>query len=661
MNQPLLLTNVNSCSCTDSGKQSPLIDISETRKGSQSMMHKPIKFFPLCLLLFAAGAVAQTTVTGTGTANTIPLFTGSSTLGNSAITENNGVIDIGSPSVHSQLTVFGPVAIGEDTNGTAIVDAYNGDAYFGNNTTTNGIAVNSSGLVGIGTTTPGSRLEVNGNIAITRGSTGALVFADGTSLSSATGLQSGSGSTTTLGTVTTGVWNATPLTSAYLPSNVAYNNIGQMFTAGQLQATSSGTIAGEIDSINSSKTTAGTATRWSIYNTTSTYGNSLQFWDYDTIGCASGGLCSSRLTLMDSGNVGIGTMNPQAMLDVAGAINGRNFSIPVTTANAQWAKIGTFTAGPSGETIRLTAYIHSGYNANNSQDSTYAISFKSSNGISVDGNGFAGNGSWYAIGFNNSIPPGSIKWVANAAGTNASSFDLYIYLPSYTGGSHYAVTIDQNAGWTNAGTFASDPGVASSTVLIAAAEFDIPYGNVGIGTTTPGASLEVNGNVKLTQGSGASMTFPDGTVQSTAWNGTLPGGDYAESIDVQGDRTTYEPGDVIVIDPSAPGKFAKSEKAYSKLVAGVFSTKPGLVGRRATTARLDKEAEVPMAMMGIVPTKVSSENGAIEPGDLLVSASTPGYAMKGTDSARLTGAVIGKALAPLKSDSGVIEVLISLQ
>lgn len=58
---------------------------------------------------------------------------------------------------------------------------------------------------------------------------------------------------------------------------------------------------------------------------------------------------------------------------------------------------------------------------------------------------------------------------------------------------------------------------------------------------------------------------------------------------------------------------------------------------------------------------MSAENGPIERGDLLVSASTPGYAMKGTDRDQLAGAVIGKALAPLKSGMGVIEVLISLQ
>lgn len=186
-------------------------------------------------------------------------------------------------------------------------------------------------------------------------------------------------------------------------------------------------------------------------------------------------------------------------------------------------------------------------------------------------------------------------------------------------------------------------------------------GDVGIGTTSPGAQLEVNGSIKLTSGSGASMTFADGTVQSTAWNGTTLGGDYAEAVDVLGERSDYEPGDVIVMDPSEPGKFTKSAGTYSKLVAGVYSTKPGLVGRRLTVPRVDKAAEVPMAMVGIAPTKVSAENGPIEVGDLLVSSSMPGIAMKGTDPARLTGAIIGKALAPLQLGTGVVEVMISIQ
>ena len=68
-----------------------------------------------------------------------------------------------------------------------------------------------------------------------------------------------------------------------------------------------------------------------------------------------------------------------------------------------------------------------------------------------------------------------------------------------------------------------------------------------------------------------------------------------------------------------------------------------------------------MAMVGIVPTKVSAENGPIKTGDLLVASTTLGRAMKGTDRSLLTGAVIGKALASLDSCTGVIEVLVTLQ
>lgn len=184
-------------------------------------------------------------------------------------------------------------------------------------------------------------------------------------------------------------------------------------------------------------------------------------------------------------------------------------------------------------------------------------------------------------------------------------------------------------------------------------------GSVGIGTTAPGAKLEVDGNIKLTANSGASITFQDGTIQSTAYTGVTCGGDYAESIDVTGDRTNYEPGDVLVLDADNAGKILKSNEAYSTSVSGIFSTKPGTVGRRQTTAK--NPDEVPMAVVGIVPAKVSAENGPIKVGDLLVTSSTPGYAMKGTDRSRMLGAVVGKAMAKLDSDTGVIEVLVTLQ
>lgn len=184
-------------------------------------------------------------------------------------------------------------------------------------------------------------------------------------------------------------------------------------------------------------------------------------------------------------------------------------------------------------------------------------------------------------------------------------------------------------------------------------------GSVGIGTTSPGATLEVNGNFKLTTNSGASITFQDGTTQSTAYTGVTCGGDYAESVDVAGKRSAYEPGDVLVISSSQNGDVVKSNEPYSTLVAGIYSTKPGTVGRRQTTPT--SPDEIPMAMVGIVPTKVSAENGPIHKGDLLVTASLKGYAMKGTDRGRMLGAVIGKAMGTLNSGTGTIEVLVTLQ
>jgi len=175
-------------------------------------------------------------------------------------------------------------------------------------------------------------------------------------------------------------------------------------------------------------------------------------------------------------------------------------------------------------------------------------------------------------------------------------------------------------------------------------------GNVGIGTTNPQGKLEINGTLRFTA---------DGSVQSTAWTGVLCGADYAEAVDVAGSKKAYEPGDVLVITDGTDGDVRKSVEAYATTVAGIYATKPGVIGHRDALPK-DGE-EVPMAMVGIVPTKVTSENGPIHRGDLLVSSTKAGYAMKGTDRNRMLGAVIGKAMGSLDSGTGVIEVLVTLQ
>jgi hypothetical protein len=160
-------------------------------------------------------------------------------------------------------------------------------------------------------------------------------------------------------------------------------------------------------------------------------------------------------------------------------------------------------------------------------------------------------------------------------------------------------------------------------------------------------------------------------------DGTLSGpADFAEMIEVSSGAGTVEPGDVIVIDANNPRATEKSYKPRSTLVAGIYSAKPGFLGSErdwekpsegqggeAGTYSLDDMAsefnEIPLAVVGIVPCKVSAENGPIRPGDLLVTSSTPGHAMR--DDAPIVGTVVGKALDSLTSGTGVIKVLVTLQ
>lgn len=154
----------------------------------------------------------------------------------------------------------------------------------------------------------------------------------------------------------------------------------------------------------------------------------------------------------------------------------------------------------------------------------------------------------------------------------------------------------------------------------------------------------------------------DGTGRVFADGGFQPNGaDFAESMEVKGEPGQYVAGDLLAIDATGSRRLALAQRSYSTLVAGIYSTKPGMLG---STHKIDDHAgsdEIPLAVAGIVPCKVTAENGPIAVGDLLVTSSMPGYAMKGTDRSRMLGSVVGKALEPLAKGTGMIQVLVTLQ
>jgi hypothetical protein len=180
--------------------------------------------------------------------------------------------------------------------------------------------------------------------------------------------------------------------------------------------------------------------------------------------------------------------------------------------------------------------------------------------------------------------------------------------------------------------------------------------------------------LKVAKDPAAPGNFIDGVDRTTAGaetrrfhidkNGTYVGGsDFAESLPVAGDPASFEPGDVLVISLERPGAVQKCSQPYDGLVVGVYSTRPGFLGADKGGATEVAADEVPVAVVGIVPVKVTDENGPIQPGDLLTTSSTAGYAMRCEGWDLCFGRTLGKALEglPAGQHSGVIQVLVSLQ
>jgi hypothetical protein len=262
--------------------------------------------------------------------------------------------------------------------------------------------------------------------------------------------------------------------------------------------------------------------------------------------------------------------------------------------------------------------------------------------ISSGGNSLAlqvyggGGGGWFLPGY-----PGAI-YGSSGIGTaiqGSSASGTGVYGGASTGTGVYA----QARGTGNALIAVSESGGTSTTTT----------GNIAIFKNTVNA-----GNVARISNTGKGF-FNGGTQAS--------GADVAESFDVEGDRAGYEPGDVLVISTKRDRTVELSSTPYSTAVAGVYATKPGmLLSDRSIDESHDDR--VPMGVVGVIPTKVTSENGAIHRGDLLVTSSTPGHAMKASPitvngiTFYPSGVILGKALENFEEEgTGLIEVMVSVK
>jgi hypothetical protein len=144
---------------------------------------------------------------------------------------------------------------------------------------------------------------------------------------------------------------------------------------------------------------------------------------------------------------------------------------------------------------------------------------------------------------------------------------------------------------------------------------------------------------------------------------TITGGsDLSENFDVNAEKDELQPGMIVSIDPKNPGELALAREAYDNKVAGIVSgaggVKPGmLMGQKGTLA----DGKHPVALTGRVYCQVDASFGAIQPGDMITTSTTPGHGMKAADRDRAFGSIIGKAMTGLSEGKGLVLVLVNLQ
>lgn len=359
---------------------------------------------------------------------------------------------------------------------------------------------------------------------------------------------------------------------------------------------------------------------------------------------------SNNINSTNSGNVGIGTSTPTAKLQVTGSITATSLQAQATNTGIALIATGGLL-DQKGWSIQANINRNSLYFATVNDGLTYENPYMEAfrgTGMAIARMHFYPNvtfGSNVGIG---TASPGSQLFVGSGTPAVATLSGLNVALGgnSYISASNGAVNTfigSDTSPYGIVGTLSNHPlGLRANNVL---AMTILPSGNIGIGTASPTAKLQVAGDVNAT--------------------GTITGGNivakYQDIAEWVPTSKVMPAGTVVVLDSTHTNYVTSSSKSYDTKVAGVISAQPGIaLGESGAN-------KVLVATTGRVKVKVDASRAPIQIGDLLVTSDRAGLAMKSEPlmiSSRefhSPGTLIGKALEPLPSGTGEILVLLSLQ
>lgn len=409
---------------------------------------------------------------------------------------------------------------------------------------------------------------------------------------------------------------------------------------------------------------------------------------------------SGANAIFSAGNVGIGTLSPSAPLEVTGnwdrggGSTVPNLSLSGSNPTLQWA--GNPMSDPSfpGLGPRISWILHQGAEGPGSlqffsrERSALAIggsdtgwrrvlTLMPTGQLRADGNGIALNpvlGPVVTRGFapfqvsSKSAYHGHGRWgyfvesqavvagLPDPATAGEGAFQVRRYYED--GNSEVLFSVSNRNGTEVKSQYLNVEGLAGENAYLGG---DGLGGDVEVGSRNPAIPTVVlwnSGRGETMNLVGSDAYLRDANVRALVIRG---GADLAEPFAISHAPTGAEPGSIVIIDEANPGKLRLSHRRQDTRVAGIVSGANGIHPGISMIQEDALEPGVNVALSGRVYAKADSSGGPIRPGDLLTTSDRPGYAMRVADAQAARGAVLGKAMTPLTTETGLVLVLVTLQ